>query len=170
MIRNLVPLLAVFILAGCVSTNAASKYPAATGIAVVKSERKMFLLDPFGNAYREYPIALGANPIGHKEFEGDERTPEGAYLIETRNPDSKYHLSLKVSYPNDADRKHAEDLGMDPGKDIFIHGVPNGKWALEAYMYRYKPTWTDGCIALSNRDMEEVYALVADGTPIEILP
>lgn len=130
----------------------------------------MFLLDTYGAAYREYKIALGGNPVGAKQQEGDQKTPEGSYIIETRNPDSKYHLSLKISYPNDQDKKRAELMGVNPGSDIFIHGVPNDKWFLEAYSYRYKPTWTQGCIALSNRDIEEVWYAVADGTPITIYP
>ncbi len=156
-------------LTGCQTTRH-GYLPPASGIAVVKSERKMFLLDPTGRPYREYQIALGGNPVGPKQSEGDERTPEGLYKIETRNPDSQYHLSLKISYPNETDIKEARELGLDPGSDIFIHGVPNDKWALEAYMYRFKPEWTNGCIAVSNRDIEEIWDAVSDGTPIEILP
>lgn len=110
-------------------------------------------------------IALGGAPEGHKQFEGDEKTPEGRYTIDTRNPNSAYHLSLRVSYPNAADTAFAQGLGKSPGSDIFIHGQPN-----RSPMGRLPGDWTDGCIALSNAEIEELYQAVADGTPIEIRP
>lgn len=137
-------------------------------IEVYKSARIMRIFDYQGLLLREYPIQLGANPIGHKVQEGDERTPEGLYEIETRNPDSKFHLSLKISYPNEADKKRAKALGVSPGGDIFIHGAPN-KSVFPA-MYQFKPGWTDGCIGVTNAQMREIYSIVADGTPIEIFP
>lgn len=117
-----------------------------------------------GYAIRVYRgIQFGDVPMGHKRFEGDERTPEGVYTIDTRNPQSSYHLSLHISYPNDADRAFARQYGRSPGGNIFIHGQPNG--------YR-GPTltgdWTDGCIALTNAEIEELWRIVPDGTPIEI--
>lgn len=169
MIRISLLLTAVFLLNACV-TSGYSNIPPASGIAVVKSERKLFLLDSGGKSYKEYKIALGGNPVGSKQQEGDNRTPEGLYFIEDRNPDSKYHLSLKISYPNEEDKKRAEMMNVDPGGDIFIHGVPNDKWFLEAYSYRFKPSWTQGCIAMTNHDIEELSYAVADGTPIEIFP
>jgi murein L,D-transpeptidase YafK len=170
MIRRFAFLCALLLLGACATTGPHGSLPPASGIAVVKSERLMYLLDQSGQPYRTYKIALGGNPVGPKQCEGDQRTPEGLYMIETRNPDSKYHLSLKISYPNPQDIQRANAMGMEPGNDIFIHGVPNDKWLLEAYMYRFKPEWTQGCIAVSNRDIEELWTLVADGTPIEILP
>jgi murein L,D-transpeptidase YafK len=137
---------------------------------VYKAERMLHLHDVNGQVYRSYKIALGGNPVGHKQFEGDRKTPEGLYYIETRNPNSRFHLSLKISYPNEQDRAYAESLGQSPGGDIFIHGVPNEKNALEKYFYRFKEEWTEGCIALTNRDMEELWSLVGDGTPIMIYP
>ncbi len=130
----------------------------------------MMLLDESGNIYRTYNIALGGNPQGPKQCEGDERTPEGLYAIETRNPNSKYHLSLKISYPNPYDVAQASAMGQEPGGDIFIHGVPNDAGQLKSYMYRFKPEWTNGCIAVTNFDIEELWSLVGDGTPIEIMP
>jgi murein L,D-transpeptidase YafK len=117
---------------------------------------------------RSYRIALGFDPVGHKVKEGDGRTPEGRYAIEWRNPRSAYHLSLRISYPNDVDRLRAGELGVDPGGDIMIHGLPNGVGAGE----RGHPErdWTRGCIAVSDVEMEEIWALVADGTAVEINP
>jgi murein L,D-transpeptidase YafK len=109
-------------------------------------------------------IRLGDNPIGHKQYEGDEKTPEGNYRISGRNPGSSYHLSLRISYPNAADSAFAAKSGKSAGGDIFIHGQPNN-WS--------GPTlardWTDGCIALSNAEIEQLWALVPDGIPIRIV-
>lgn len=110
-------------------------------------------------------LQFGDAPQGHKQFEGDERTPEGRYVIEGRNPGSAYHLSLKVSYPNAADRAFARAQGRSPGGDIFLHGQPN---ALP--FGRLPGDWTDGCIAFSNEEIEELWRIVPDGTVIEIRP
>jgi murein L,D-transpeptidase YafK len=110
-------------------------------------------------------LQFGDAPEGHKRFEGDERTPEGRYVIEGRNPGSAYHLSLKVSYPNAADRAYAAQYGRSPGGDIFLHGQPN---ALP--LGRVPGDWTDGCIAFSNAEIEELWRIVPDGTVIEIRP
>lgn len=169
MFRRFAFIASLLFLTACV-TNGVRNLPAASEIVVYKNERKMILLDAFGTPYRTYPIALGGNPLGPKQCEGDMRTPEGTYTIETRNPGSKYHLSLKISYPNDYDMRRAEAMGMPPGGDIFIHGVPNDSGFLDGILYRFKPEWTQGCIAVSNNDIEELWTLVADGTPIEIHP
>jgi murein L,D-transpeptidase YafK len=117
-----------------------------------------------GAAIRTYGgIRFGDAPFGHKRFEGDERTPEGLYTIDWRNPASSYHLSLRISYPNETDRAFARQYGRSPGGDIFIHGQPNG-YGGPALAY----DWTDGCIALSNAEIEELWQIVPDGTPIEI--
>jgi murein L,D-transpeptidase YafK len=108
-------------------------------------------------------LQFGDAPQGHKQFEGDERTPEGRYVIEGRNPGSAYHLSLKISYPNAADRAFAAQYGRSPGGQIFLHGQPN---ALPAG--RVPGDWTDGCIAFSNAEIEELWQIVPDGTVIEI--
>ncbi len=126
----------------------------------------MLTLYTDGKAVRRYTgLQFGDAPMGHKQFEGDERTPEGLYTIDTRNPDSAFHLSLRVSYPNWADVRHAEAQGRSPGGDIFLHGQPNGMAS-----GRMRGDWTDGCIALTNAEMEELWQFIADGTPIRIQP
>lgn len=117
-----------------------------------------------GTPIRTYGgIQFGDAPLGHKRFEGDERTPEGLYTIDWRNPQSSFHLSLRISYPNDSDRAFAAQYGRSPGGQIFIHGQPNGM-----SLVRMPGDWTDGCIALSNAEIEELWQIVPDGTPIEI--
>ena len=141
--------------------------PLADKVLIDKTMRKMFLLKN-GKAYREYKIALGDEPKGHKRQEGDEKTPEGLYTIDYRNPKSAYHLSLHISYPNKKDKASANKRGVSPGGDIFIHGSPNGFGLLDAVFSELN--WTDGCIAVTNREIEEIWKLVKNGTPIEILP
>jgi murein L,D-transpeptidase YafK len=132
----------------------------ADEIRVDKSERRMQLLRD-GRVLKTYRIVLGDAPVGHKTQQGDERTPEGRYRITFRNDKSRFHLSLRVSYPNEADRAQARRRGVDPGGDIMIHGgTPPG----------YRRDWTDGCIAVTNDEMEEVWRLVPVGTPIRIDP
>jgi murein L,D-transpeptidase YafK len=111
-------------------------------------------------------IQLGDAPVGHKQFEGDEKTPEGRYTLDYGNPDSAYHLSLHVSYPNQADSAFAQGQGRSPGGLIFIHGQPND-WPPET---RVPGDWTDGCIAVSDEEIEALWDAVADGTPIDIAP
>lgn len=134
-------------------------------LLVDKSDRLMIAYQD-GQPIRAYRhIQFGDQPLGHKQFEGDERTPEGLYTIDWRNPQSSYHLSLRISYPNADDRAYAERLGRSPGGDIFIHGQPN-----RLPFGRMPGDWTDGCIALSNEEIEELWQIVPDGTPIEIKP
>ena len=111
-------------------------------------------------------IQLGDAPVGHKQFEGDERTPEGRYTIHTRNPRSAYRLSLRIDYPNATDRALAESYGLSPGGDIFIHGQPNRMPVDD----RMEGDWTDGCIAVSNAEIAMLWDAIEDGTPIEIRP
>lgn len=133
-------------------------------VVVDKSDRTLTLYGE-GIALRSYGgLQFGDAPTGHKRFEGDERTPEGRYLLDYRNPQSSYHLSLHISYPNESDRKLAAQYGRSPGGQIFIHGQPNGLARGE----RMAGDWTDGCIALSDPEIEDLWTLVADGTPIEI--
>jgi len=145
----------------------AGRLPQADLIVVHKGERRLYLMQ-HGQVLRSYHIALGLMPEGPKERAGDFRTPEGHYQLERRNPRSDYFLSVQVSYPNDDDRRRAHHNGWDPGGSIMIHGLPN--------MLRHPPDyyatrdWTDGCIALSNSDMVELWLLTADNTPIEIAP
>ena len=139
--------------------------PVADLVFVDKSERTLTLYSR-GLPYRTYrALQFGDAPAGHKRFEGDERTPEGRYTIDYRNPQSAYHLSLHISYPNAADRAYARSRGRSPGGAIFIHGQPNSLRS-----GRVAGDWTDGCIALSNAQIEELWRLVPDGTPIEISP
>ncbi|MDP2206824.1 MAG: L,D-transpeptidase family protein [Alphaproteobacteria bacterium] len=142
---------------------------AVAEVIVFKSERRMELRDKYGNIVRSYRIALGKNPIGHKQHEGDNRTPEGRYMIDTRNPNSDFHLSLRINYPSTKDRAEAKKRGQRPGGDIFIHGMPNGKgWMW--WKYNTKSDWTNGCIAVTDREMKEMWELIADRTPIIIQP
>lgn len=136
--------------------------PDVTEIRVYKAERRMDLLHGV-EVLRSYEIGLGFAPEGHKEREGDGRTPEGLYHIDRQNPRSAYHLSIGVSYPNEQDRARAEELGVSPGGDIFIHGRgPNHR--------RARGDWSVGCITVTDAEIEEVYSMVRLDTPILILP
>ena len=136
-------------------------------VRVDKSDRRMELVSK-GKVLRSYGIALGANPVGHKQQQGDERTPEGRYVLDWRNPNSCCMRSLHISYPNAADKAAARQLGVDPGGMIMIHGQPNGfgwwSWLMQLF------DWTNGCIGVSDEDMREIWDMVSDGTPIEIDP
>jgi murein L,D-transpeptidase YafK len=134
-------------------------------LIVDKSERLMVAYAAGQPVKAWRGLQFGDQPQGHKRFEGDERTPEGRYVIEGRNGASAYHLSLKVSYPNAEDRAYAARQGRSPGGDIFLHGQPN---ALP--MGRMPGDWTDGCIAFSNEEIAEIWRIVPDGTVIEIRP
>lgn len=139
--------------------------PQVTQIVVNKGARQMLLLH--GNTVlKAYRIGLGNEPIGHKQYEGDGRTPEGLYYIDRRNPNSRYHLSLGVSYPNAQDSALAASVGRSAGSDIFIHGQgPEGR-----VLSQREQDWTVGCIAVSDAEVEEIYAMISDGTPILITP
>ncbi|MES1926514.1 L,D-transpeptidase family protein [Salinisphaera sp. T31B1] len=132
-------------------------------VVVLKSERVIYLYDD-GLIVGQYPIALGKNPLGTKQHRGDNRTPEGAYTLDWRNPDSIFHRSIHISYPDAQDRESAWADGQDPGDLIMIHGQPG---------YDDRPRtgdWTNGCIAVSNAAIDDIWARVADGTPIHIYP
>lgn len=139
-------------------------------VVVYKAKRVLQLCEG-DSVLKVYPIALGREPTGHKQREGDSRTPEGTYVLDWRNPNSKYYLSIHVSYPNREDEKRAEALGVSPGGDIFIHGFPSGisgaMWGRYWFLGR---DWTDGCIAVSNEAMDDIWESVENGTPIEIYP
>lgn len=139
----------------------------ADQVLVIKSERKMYLLQN-GVIFKEYDIMLGLNPLGHKQEKGDNRTPEGRYVLQGRNPQSRFHRSIHISYPNEEDRKGAEERGVDPGSHIAIHGLPE-KSEESAWDF-IERDWTNGCIAVTNPEIEEIWELVKDGTPIEIRP
>ena len=145
----------------------AGEFPVADKVVVEKSSRKLHLVKN-GVAYRTFDIALGIRPVGDKEKEGDFKTPEGNYILDARNPDSEFFLSIHVSYPNQSDRAEARQKGVDPGGAIMIHGQPNDPTRSEAY-YRTQD-WTNGCIAVSNSDMIDIWLMTAANTPIEIRP
>ena len=149
----------------CSRVDDPAPLPRADLVVVDKSERTLALYAESRPVRTYRGLQLGDAPDGHKRFEGDERTPEGRYTIDYRNPASSYHLSLHISYPNAADRTYATARGRSPGGEIFIHGQPN--WLPAG---RLPGDWTDGCIALANAEIEELWRLVPDGTPIEIRP
>ena len=138
-------------------------------ILVEKNNRKMYLRYGKKNI-REYNIRLGPNPIGHKEQEGDGKTPEGKYIISGRNPKSSYHLSLRISYPNSADKANAAAKKVKPGGDIMIHGYPNYTPNAAFDIVHNNYDWTAGCIAVTDEEIEEIWELVPDGAKIEIKP
>lgn len=155
--------LATASLAGCASGPRLLTYsgPPITSVVVNKGQRQMLAFS--GEAVVcLHRVDLGSNPVGPKRWEGDGRTPEGLYVVDKRNPRSEYYLSVGINYPNAQDLAYAASLGLPPGGDIFFHGTP-----------RDKPRgtdWTAGCMAVSNREIEELYAMLRDGTPVWINP
>jgi murein L,D-transpeptidase YafK len=139
----------------------------ADKVLVIKSEGRLHLLNK-GQRFASYRATFGAQPVGHKERRGDERTPEGHYVLDYKNPNSQFYKSIHISYPNAQDRRNARHLGVNPGGDIMVHGQTNG-WGWAGPLMQFLP-WTDGCVALSNGDMDEVWKAVDPGTPIEIRP
>jgi murein L,D-transpeptidase YafK len=120
---------------------------------------------------RTYRVALGQNPVGHKRERGDGRTPEGLYRIDYKKPESKFNLALHVDYPNERDRAQAAARGVDPGGSIYIHGQPTAAAELSFFRVKFaREDWTDGCIAVTNVEMDEIYRSVREGTPILIRP
>ncbi|TVQ03879.1 MAG: hypothetical protein EA338_01990 [Roseinatronobacter sp.] len=163
--RVVAALVLVAVLASCggpPSKFRTYKGPEVTHVVVYKTARRMDLWH-YNRLLRSFDVQLGGNPFGHKQHEGDRRTPEGDYIIDRRNPNSRFHLSIGIDYPNEADKARAEENGWKPGGDIFIHG--RGPRFQQA-----RGDWTDGCIAVTDREMEDIYAMVRDGTPIRILP
>jgi murein L,D-transpeptidase YafK len=160
-------------ISGLLGSAAAEESELAAGpahadyVVVDKSERKLYLYK-LGRVLREFDVSLGQMPNGPKQREGDFRTPEGKYFLGGRNANSDFFLSIHVSYPNEADRARAHAQGVDPGGQIMIHGWPNEpKYDLR----RYQDTdWTDGCIAVSNSDMVDIWLMTRESTPIEIRP
>ncbi len=136
-----------------------------TRYKVKKSEQKLYAY--FGDTCKVFRISLGANPIGHKVKQGDNKTPEGTYKISFKNPKSRGYKSLKISYPNQTDRNNAQRLGVNPGGDIFIHGL---WWNTQDPVNHWKDNWTRGCIALNNQQIEELYQYTEVDTEITILP
>jgi tetratricopeptide (TPR) repeat protein len=136
-------------------------------ILIEKKARRLMLISK-GEVLKTYKIALGGNPDGPKERQGDNKTPEGTYVIDSRNKDSRYHLSLHISYPNERDKKRAKELGVSPGGDIMIHGIKNGfSWVGDSHA---EVDWTKGCIAVTDEEIEEITRLAQNGTIVEIRP
>ena len=135
---------------------------------VIEKKARRLLLTARGKVIKTYRIALGGDPIGPKEREGDTRTPEGTYVIDSRNRDSRYHRSLHISYPNERDRKRAQELGVPPGGDIMIHGLKKGFSRIgDAHA---EVDWTQGCIAVTDEEIEEIDMMAPNGTIVEIRP
>ncbi|MFY9905884.1 MAG: L,D-transpeptidase family protein [Terriglobales bacterium] len=136
-------------------------------LVVYKRERKLVLLSQ-GKEVHSYKVALGSEPVGPKSREGDHRTPEGVYVLDSRSPNSHFYKSLHISYPNAKDTAAAKKLGVSPGGDIMLHGLPKKyAWLGKAHTLH---DWTDGCIAVTDEEMDEIWKLVRVGTPIEIKP
>jgi murein L,D-transpeptidase YafK len=174
--RNLL-IFSLIVLAGCaqppITYPVAPKPVPAAPVRAVKADRvivnknaRELMLIRGGEVIRTYPVALGPNPNGHKIMEGDGRTPEGSYVLDWRNPNSRFYRSIHVSYPDPADRLLAAQLGVSPGGMIMIHGESS----YLSFGGQASEDWTEGCIAVSNGAMDEIWALVDDGTPIMINP
>ena len=161
------PLLILTLLLGTLHHAGAANCDQADHIVVVKSKR-ILNLECAGKQIRTYKVALGGNPVGAKERQGDHKTPEGHYLIDAKNEHSQFHLSVHVSYPSAADRVRAARLGVSPGGDIMIHGLPP-KFAWVGALHR-QTDWTDGCVAVTDPEIEEIFKLVPLGTPVDIQP
>ena len=159
-IRAILAIFVVVAVSGCASKFRTYNGPEVTRVVVYKKSRAMYLLHN-KRVLRRYDIELGFEPTGDKKIAGDGRTPEGHYLIDRRNPDSNFHLSLGINYPSKKDVAEARSLGKDPGGDIFIHGRGN-------LLTLLRPDWTWGCIAVTDDEIEEIYAMVQNGTPISI--
>jgi len=158
----------LLVLTMAVSLNACSKFKTYTGpeitrVVVQKSTRDMYLMHN-DEILKHYKVDLGQSPTGDKREQGDGKTPEGRYFINRRNPNSEFHLSLGINYPNAQDMVRARKSGKNPGGDIFIHGGP------KLWRDRNKVDWTWGCISLTNKEMQDVYAMVGIGTPVDIFP
>ncbi len=159
--------IAVFVLQFLFTLSASATENIADKILIEKKARRLALLSK-GHQIKVYKVALGRNPNGPKEREGDNRTPEGDYIVDSRNNKSRYHLSLHISYPSPKDIQRAKSLGVSPGGKIMIHGIMNGLgWVGRFHRWI---DWTKGCIAVTNPEIEEIARLVPNGTPVEIRP
>ncbi len=166
-VQVVVMLLAVLFVPSSFAPVVASEFPIADKVLVEKGKRQLHLLKN-NQPFRSFQIALGSAPEGDKEREGDQKTPEGQYYLDLRNSDSDFFLSIRVSYPNSADRATARQKGIDPGGQIMIHGQPN----VPIYSKSYYSTedWTNGCIAVSNSDMIDIWLMTPNNVSIEIVP
>ena len=168
MIRPMrIRMLTLCLLGGIVSAQSGIAPLRADRVLVLKKERTLQLLSQ-GKIVRSYKVALGGDPVGRKTRQGDHKTPEGIYVLDSRNKHSHFHKSIHISYPNAKDRAAAKVQGVSPGGDVFVHGLPNGYGWIGAG-HRAKD-WADGCIAVTNEEIEEIWRAVPEGTPIEIRP
>ena len=165
--RTFICTAAWFVLSICSFADEPAANVKADRVIVLKQERTLHLIN-HGKIFKTYKVALGGDPVGHKVQLGDHRTPEGNYVLDRRNIRSKFYKSIHISYPNVADEANAKKLNVSPGGDVFLHGLPNG-YGWVGSRHRLKD-WTDGCIAVTNDEMDEIWQLVPDGTPIEIKP
>lgn len=166
---RIILLLTLFFLSACAAVPPSEpiRHNKVDFVLVEKSTNKMTLMK-HGDVVRVYDVAFGLNPAGHKQMRGDLRTPEGRYMIDYKNYNSKFYKSLNISYPNEFDVMRAKARGVDPGDDIVIHGMPN---EVGNYLGKIEPrNWTQGCIAVRNHEMDELFALIDVDTPIEIRP
>jgi murein L,D-transpeptidase YafK len=164
---RMLTLLAVSTVCAGVVAQSTAKPLHADRVLVLKKERTLQLLSQ-GKVIKTYKVALGGDPVGPKTQQGDHKTPEGVYVLDSRSAHSQFHKSIHISYPNATDRAAARRKGVSPGGDVFVHGLPNGYgWVGAAHRAR---DWTDGCIAVTNEEIEEIWTAVPDGTPIEIRP
>jgi murein L,D-transpeptidase YafK len=166
-IRLFTVLVALLWCALCAAQDATKPRAHVDRVLVLKKERTMQVISR-GKVIHSYKIALGGDPVGAKTIQGDHKTPEGLYVLDWRNPRSRFYKSIHISYPNQQDRAAARQKGVSPGGDVFIHGLPNGYGWVGA-SHRMKD-WTDGCIAVTNDEMDQIWHDVADGTPIAIRP
>lgn len=157
----------IFIILILPSLCFANNLQKADMVFVKKLERKLYLIQN-GKPFREYKIALGGNPTGHKQQEGDQRTPEGKYVLDYKKSDSAFYKAIHISYPNEKDKMDARKLGVSPGGAIMIHGQKNGYSWLNLISQSFD--WTLGCIAVKNAEMDEIWGFVKVGTPIVIEP
>ena len=157
----------LLILAFVIASTCPAKGREINSVLVDKSDKKMYLLSN-GRILKEYDVVFGSSPKGHKQQEGDERTPEGKYILDYKKSDSSFYKAIHISYPNEEDKARAERKGANPGGLLMVHGQKNGFGWLSWLMQWFN--WTDGCIAVANSDMDEIWQLVKVGTPIEIAP
>jgi len=160
-------LAAALMCVGVVSKLGAQTATRVDRIVVEKSKRTLTLMDG-RKAVKTYKVALGGQPVGAKDRQGDHKTPEGIYSVDAKNPNSQFYKALHLSYPNPADRANARKLGVSPGGDVEIHGL-GSKWGWLGAKHRLTD-WTDGCVALTNEEIDEIYPLIKVGTPVEIRP
>jgi murein L,D-transpeptidase YafK len=150
-----------------IAQNAPRLVLRADRVVVLKKGHRLELLNR-GKVVKTYKVALGGDPVGPKARQGDHKTPEGIYVLDSRNAHSQFYKSIHISYPNGRDRAAARQQGVSPGGDVFLHGLPNGYGAVGA-AHRLRD-WTDGCIAVTDAEMDEFWRAVPNGTPIEIKP